>query len=186
MRRRVLFLLLSVLLAGCQMKNTELERGMALRSSVLKAEKCSFAVDITADYGDVVQSFSMDCEADKDGNVTFCVTAPETISGITGGIEKEGGKLTFDEEVLYFELFADDILSPVSAPWILMKTLRAGYLKSAGMDEDRIFLTIDDSYEEDALQVDIWLDENDLPEKADILQEGRRILSLKVKNFALS
>lgn len=186
MRRPVLLLFFLVFLTGCQQKNAELERGIALRSKLLKAETYSFGLDITADYGDTVQSFSMDCEADREGNIRFCVTAPKTISGITGEIEEEGGKLTFDEEVLCFDLLAEEVLSPVSAPWVLIKTLRAGYLTSAGMDGDQILMSIDDSYEEDALQVDIWLDENDLPMEADILHEGRRILSLKVNNFALS
>lgn len=38
-----------------------------------------------------------------------------------------------------------------------MKTLRSGYITSAGMDGGRLRLTIDDSYEDDALHLDIWL-----------------------------
>ena len=44
-------------------------------------------------------------------------------------------------------------------------------------------LIIHDSYEEDSLQLDIWLDTEGLPVSAEILWQGRRILSLCVNNF---
>jgi hypothetical protein len=53
------------------------------------------------------------------------------------------------------------------------------------MEEDLLRLTIDDSYEEDALKVDIWLDETDTPVRAEILYDGRRILTLIIKNFTI-
>ena len=186
MKKAVTLLVLLVIFTGCTQKNEELERGMVLRSKLLQAEGCSFEADITADYGDKLQKFSMHCQSDKAGDLTFCVTAPETISGITGKIDSEGGKLTFDDVVLHFDLLTDEQLSPVSAPWILLKTLRGGYLTSAGLEEEKIHLTVDDSYDDDALQLDIWLDEKDLPQRAEVLYDGRRILSLDVKSFSLS
>lgn len=158
---------------------------MALRSKLLQASKVKFEAEVTADYGDKTYTFTLDCQTDPQGNVTFAVTSPETISGITGTIADGSGKLTFDETALHFELLADDQLSPVSAPWILMKTLRGGYLTSAGMEGEQLRLTIDDSYEEDALQLDIWLDQQDIPERAEVLYDRKNILSLTVKKFEI-
>ena len=73
----------------------------------------------------------------------------------------------------------------MSSPWIFYTTLRSGYLTSAGMEENLLRLTIDDSYEEDALTVDIWLDEQDTPIRSEILYDGRRILTLKIENFTI-
>lgn len=185
MKRIGIVLLVCMLLAGCSGTPRELETGMELRSRLLKAENVSFDADISADYGDKLHLFSMACSADPEGNLSFTVTAPETISGITGRISMGSGKLTFDDTALHFDLLTDDQLSPVSAPWILMKTLRSGYLRAAGREEEHIRLTIDDSYEEDALQLDIWLDEKNLPDKAEILYDGKNILSLHVKNFEI-
>lgn len=179
-------LCLVVILSGCGSENKELDKGMALRSKVLSAESVSFDVQITADYGDKVHNFAMACQGDSLGNLTFSVTEPETIAGITGRIDQKGGNLTFDDTALYFDLMADDQLSPVSAPWILLKTLRSGYLTSACTEEEKTRLTIDDSYEDDALTLDIWLDGSDLPERSEILHRGRRILSLKITSFVLS
>jgi hypothetical protein len=51
------------------------------------------------------------------------------------------------------------------------------------MEAGCIRVAIDDSYGEDALHLDIWLDENDLPKRGEILWKGRRILSLDIENF---
>lgn len=174
-----------VFLTGCSGGSKEMQRGLDLRSELLKASECRFSCEITADYSDKVYTFSMDCRCDPQGNLTFAVTAPETITGITGKVSDAGGKLTFDDTALQFDLMAEEQVTPVSAPWILMKTLRSGYITSAGMDGGRLRLTIDDSYEDDALHLDIWLGEDDCPEDAEILYKERRILSLKVTNFEI-
>ena len=185
MKKVALLACILIVLSGCSSKDTELERGMALRSKLLSAESVTFSAEIQADYGDRLHSFSLDCAADALGNLSFTVETPETISGITGRVSREGGELTFDDAALQFDLMADDQLSPVSAPWILMKTLRGGFLTSACTEDNQIRLTIDDSYEDDALQLDIWLDGDDLPARAEILYDGRKILSLHISNFQI-
>ncbi len=184
MRKILWVFVMLMILTGCSGKDEELDRAMDLRVRLLTSQ-CSFDADITADYGDEVYQFSVTCEGDTDGNLGFTVTAPESIAGITGVITQEEGQLTFDGTALSFPLLADDQVSPVSAPWILLKTLRGGYLSAAGMEENLLHLTIDDSYEEDALQLDIWLNEETQPIRADILYDGRRILALRVSNFQI-
>lgn len=185
MKKLGLCLLLMLLLAGCSEGPEPIRRGMELRTRLLRSSSVSFDADITADYGDKTCQFSMACRSDGQGNIAFTVTAPETLSGITGRISEEGGELTFDSVALHFELLTDGQLSPVSAPWIFMKTLRGGYLTSACQQEEGLRLTVDDSYEDDALTADIFLDEQDLPMQAEILYDGRRILTLAVRNMAI-
>ena len=182
---KVLAAVLAVLmLTGCGRHEEELDRAMALRAKLLTSS-VSFNAEITADYGDEVHTFSVYCEGDSQGNLGFKVTAPDTIADITGRIEAGEGKLTFRDTVLAFPLLAEDQLSPVSAPWVFYTTLRGGYLTAAGMEEDLLRLTIDDSYEEDALTVDIWLNSADNPIRAEILYDGRRILTLNIENFQI-
>lgn len=181
--KRILSLLLAVLLlTGCKGADDEMDRAMALRSKML-ARGVSFEAVITADYGDKLHSFSLACQTDAQGNLTFSVLQPEVIAGITGRLTAAGGKLTFDAAALAFPLLADGQLTPVAAPWILIKTLRSGYLTSCGGDGEYLRLAIDDSYEEDALHLDIWLGSEDLPVRGEVLWQGRRILSLEIKNF---
>lgn len=159
-----------------------MDRALALRGRILQASKCEFSIVITADYGDALYSFTMDCEADEKGNVVFTITKPETIAGITGVITADGGNLTFDDVMLAIPMLTDDQITPVSAPWILMRTLRGGYITSCA--DGRV--TIDDSYADDALTLDILLDEQDLPSVAEIYWKDRRILTLEIEAFRLS
>ena len=178
-------LLCLVFFTGCGEAPKEMDRAMALRRKLLSSQGCSFEAEITADYGDKLHEFAMSCQGDPEGSLTFTVTQPETVSGITGTVDGEGGKLTFDDTVLHFELLTDDQISPIGAPWILLKTLRGGYLTAACQEDELLHLTIDDSYEEDALKLDIWLNGEDIPIRAEILYRNRRILSLNIKNFQI-
>ena len=100
-------------------------------------------------------------------------------------MDGEDGTLTFDNVALHFPLLADNQVTPVSAPWLLVKTLRSGYITSAGGGKEFLRLSIDDSYADDALHLDIWLDNSNTPVKAEILFRERKILSLDVKNFRM-
>ena len=186
MKKLGAILALAVLLSGCSGENRELDRAMSLRSKLLRAEGCSFTAKITADYGDSLQSFTLDCQGDAQGAVRFQVTEPHSISGITGILSDTGGKLTFDDEAVHFDYLTDDQLSPISAPWVFLKTLRAGYLTAAGMEGELNYVTARDSYQEDALLVDFWLEAGNIPIRSEILYRGRRILTLEIQNFRIS
>ena len=182
MKRIIPILLILVLLAGCAGARDTMDRAMALRSALL-AKGAEFDAAVTADYGDKTYSFGMHCRMEAQGKVTFSVTAPETLAGITGTVSASGGKLTFDGNALAFTLLADGQVSPVSGPWLLMKTLRSGYLTSCGMEDGCLRIAIADSYEDDALHLDVWLDESDCPKRGEILWKGRRILTVEIENF---
>ena len=185
MKRLGSILVLFLLLTGCGVRNEELDQIMALRAKLLRAAGCRFDAVVTADYGEKIHSFSLQCSADSQGNLSFTVLEPETITGIAGTISGEGGKLTFADTALAFELLADGQVTPVSAPWLLIKTLRGGYVTSCGRDGDLLRVAIDDSYDADALHLDIWLGEGDVPVRGEILYKDRRILSLEVRNFQI-
>ena len=158
---------------------------MTLRVDLLACESYSFDAVITADYGDEVNTFGMHCQGDNDGNLEFTVTEPETIAGITGSISQGEGKLTFDDQAVAFPLLADGQVTPISGPWILMKTLMGGYLTACNEEEGLFHLMINDSYADDALELEIWLDEAIHPIQAEIGYEGRRIVTMEIENFQI-
>ena len=174
--------LTAYLFSGCSDMDSGLNYALSLREK-LQNNSCTFQIEINADYGDYIHSFAMECSADSQGDLSFTVVSPETIQGITGRISDTGGNLVFDENVLAFNVLADGQISPVSVPWLLIRTLRSGYIRASTETQNGMKLIIDDSYEEESLQMDIWLDENTLPCEAEILWKGRRIMSLKIKNF---
>lgn len=182
MKRIFVCLLFVIFLFGCD-NHSEINDAMQLREKILAVDGCEFFAEVTADYGDKIYSFSMVCSFDNEGNMYFNVSAPETISGITGTVKANGGQLTFDEQAIAFPLLADDQLTPISAPWIFMRSIRSGYIHSGGRDENDIYLCLHDNYEEDALQVDIWLNNDLQPKRAEILWKNRRILSINITDF---
>ena len=186
MKKVLTFILAMFMLTGCAADNQELDRMMNFRASILSGLGCRFEVAITADYQTELYEFKMDFRSDEQGNVYFTVTEPQSICGISGMISNEGGKLTFnDDQGLAFELLADGQVTPVSAPWLLVKTLRGGYVTACGTEADLMRVSIDDGYEEDTMKIDVWFSDDDIPIYAEILWSNRRILSLEVTNFEI-
>lgn len=183
MKRFLGVLVLLLCLSGCTGKSDSMDRAVAMRQMLLNAQGCSFKATVTADYGDTLHTFVLQCSFDPAGEMSFEVTAPDTISGITGTVAESSGKLTFDGQALAFDTLADGQIAPVTAPWLLVKTLRSGYLTSCGESGDYLLLTIDDSYADDAVQLSIWLGERDIPAEAEVIWQGRRILTMKIANF---
>lgn len=182
MKRLVPGILALALLSGCSYGQAEEEAALALRSRVLSASEISFQAEITADYIDTVEMFTLDCAVDSEGVVAFTVAEPEEIAGITGTVSGTEGALTYEDQVLAFPLMADDRLSPVSAPWIMMKALHSGCIVSYVQEGELLHLTIDDSYADDALTVDIWADDDGV-EAAQISWQGRRAVSMEIEDF---
>lgn len=183
MKKLSLLILLAFLFSGCRNTHSACDPAITLRNRLLQSQQCSFLADITASYSDRQYKFSLECECDTQGNVRFRVIEPESIRDITGYIDHEGGHLTFDQVILAFPLLADGYLSPVSTPWLFIKTLRGGYILSCGEDSAGTRMTINDSYAEKALQLDIWADNGLTPFYAEIYWDGTRILSMQIQNF---
>lgn len=184
--KKILSLFLSsiILLCGCANEN-HIDRLMKLRKDLLQGNGCSFTASVSADYGEKIFQFKMDCICDAYGNLNFTVKEPESVAGISGQISTEEGKLIFDDQVLSFDLLTEDLISPISTPWLLIKTLRSGYIDSGGIDSDLFLFHVDDSYEENPLRLDLWLNQDNLPVHADIIWDGRRAVSVDVENFCL-
>ena len=185
MKKLAALLMIFLMLTGCSETRDMLDKAMTFRADLLACESCTFDASVTADYGDEIYSFGMHCTGDNDGNLEFTVTSPETIAGITGEISGGEGALTFDDQAVAFPLLAEGQVTPVSGPWILLRTLMGGYLTACSKEEDLIHLMVRDSYEADALDLEIWLDDNMHPVQTEIGYEGRRILTMEIENFQI-
>lgn len=182
MKRCIAILLMIIFLAGCRSGDALMEQALQLRGK-LQGSGVEFDAEVVADYGDKTYTFGMHCQSDAIGNLKFAVTQPETIQGISGTVAQGTGQLTFDDKILAFDILADGLISPVSGPWVMMQTLRGGYLTACGRDDLGIRLSIDDSYAEKPLHLEIWLDETNLPKYCEIFWNGRRLLSIKISSF---
>ncbi len=184
MKRILAVLLIIFSLAGCAQEG-DVDALMQLRAKMKAAQGCQFDCNIIADYGNKSYTFSVECRGDQKGNVDFTVAGPDSISGISGTVTDGKGNLRFDGTALAFELLADGLLSPVSGPWVFLNTLRGGVVTSCGQEGALTRVTLDDSYQADALTVDLWLDGSNTPVQAEISWQGRRILTLVVTKFVI-
>lgn len=181
----LVFGVLVLLLSGCSGEDALMERSLAIRSSVLSAQRIQFTCTVTADYGDRVFSFTAACTADQDGNIAFEITQPESIAGITGTLSAQGGKLTFDDIALDFGLLAEQMPSPVSGPYVLLQALRSGYIRAYSSQDGTFRMTVDESYRSDSLSLDICFDRNDIPVYAQISFQGQTLLTMEISAFTL-
>ncbi len=184
MRRILSVFCVVLLLCGCGKKDALPDKVLSLRQRVLGSNGCSFDAEIIADYGDRTYTFSMHCTADKDGSVQFRVTAPESIAGISGVMSEKGGGLTFDEQILAFEMLANGQITPVSAPWHMLEALRGGYLQGYGKTENGLLVQINDSYMGENLLSEIRLSDDGIPVLCQLYWSGRRFMTLSVSNFS--
>lgn len=180
-----LLLPMIVLLVGCGKETAgEVEQAMAFRSTLLEADGCSFTGKITADYGNNVWEFTVDCHADGEGNLSFEVVEPEPIAGITGTVEAQGGKLTFDDKALGFGLLAENRISPVSCPYMVARSWCTGFISAAGYDDSGLRMTVETTFEERPLTVDTWLDqEKGVPIFSEVCYNRERILWMSISEF---
>ena len=175
--------LLLVFFWGCSGPDPAMEAALELRSRCLGAGQITFEAEICADYITSIEQFTLECAFDATDTMTFTVAEPEEISGIRGTVSGTEGTVGYDDTVLGFPLLAEGRLSPVSGPWVLMKAIRSGAIIAAGREGEKIHLTIDDSYADNALTVDVWLEEGAVTE-AEIAWEGRRCLTMSLDDFS--
>ncbi len=182
LKRVLCVVFLFLFLAGCG-KNTALDDGMRLRNQLLQGSGCAFDACITADYGEKAYTFSLHCQADTVGNLSFTVTAPASVAGITGTVEETGGKLTFDEKALAFPTIADGLITPVGAPWMMVHAMMGGFIRGCEEKKDGTHIIIDDTYRQNTVQIELYCDQQHKPVRGEIVWEGRRIIAIDVTNF---
>ena len=185
MKRIICLLLVVMFLTGCSKENSAMEQAIGFRNSLLQATSVSFDAAITADFGNVLHSFRMNCQWDSSNEMRFIVLGPDTISGIAGTISQDSGKITFDDQALFFEIIADGVITPVSAPWVVMSAMKSGYIKGAGVQNNGYIIQLDDSYNENALRVNLEMNSDFVPEFAEIFYDGRRVVSTYFENFTI-
>ncbi len=182
MKKVMALILLCIILSGCGGTKDTQDKLLRMRQD-LSGRGHTLTANIHADFGENTYDFVLDCVFDTTGNMTFSVKYPETISGISGKITEQGGALTFDDKSVAFCLLADGDISPVAGPWLVMKGLRGGFLASWREEGGGTVVTIDDTFQGVAVSFQILVTEDLTPAHAEVIWEGRSILTIAVENF---
>ncbi len=180
--RKWVIMLAICLLCGCSAGDQGMERALEARQRLLSAKGCSFSCRLSADYGQEVYTFDLQCTMDSEGALTFQLVEPESISGISGRVSAGEGALVFDDTVLALPPLAQGQLPPVRGPWILLNAFRSGYISSCSLQDSCLQLHIDDSYANSAVAVELWLEE-DILVHGEIFWQNQKVLTLAVTDF---
>ncbi len=177
--------ILLCLLSACGSKETaSLQAPMDFRTQLLEAGACTFQAEITADYGDSIYVFTVDCECLTDGTATVTVSEPQSIAGITAKITAGGDELVFDDMAVAFEPLANGNAAPVCAPSIAVDAWTNAYIRAAGQEGEWLRVTYERGYDAEQLIVDCWYDEKNIPICAEICYNDQTVLKLDISQFS--
>lgn len=177
-------LVVCVLFSGCNISE-ELEPLDKLRGLLRQGSGLEFDVRIWAEYVDTQHSFLLHCAMDTEGVIRFEVLEPESIKGVAGTIDETGGSLTYDGVILTFPLLADGTLSPVCAPWFLLRSINGGLIRSVSNDSELYGITFDESFRGEAFQVELQLSADGIPVRSEIFWEGLCIVKMDIESFRI-
>ena len=183
MRRMMAIFLCLCCFVGCESKDSGLEPAIEFRSALVQAGGCSFTAAITVDYGQRVQCFTLDCQADGEGTTKITLLQPETIAGVTATVMDGGGQITYDGMALDFGLLADDSLIPAAAPCMLATCWMKEYISDAGEMETGYQVRYRKKIGEKELLLDTFF-ENGIPFLAEVCYNDSGILKIEISDFA--
>ena len=124
-------LMISLLLSGCGAgeKGGPQELALTIRSEYLSAQGCTAGLEVVADYGQRVYTYTVDVTVTGDEGV-LTITAPEEVAGITVRMSPERNVLEYDGAVLETGPLDRDGLTPVGAVFSLLESARSGFIDS--------------------------------------------------------
>lgn len=178
---------LCLLLSGCagQEADRRMQEALDLRTDLMASEGCSFKASVSADYGERVYTFSLDCTYVPEQEARLTVTQPEEIAGISAAVSADGTVVTFDGVELAFGELANGRVAPMALPWLLGSAWSSGYISSAGADGETVLVTYLMGYGEDEVTVETWLDTTGVPVRCEVIHDGRRYLTVALEDFQL-
>ena len=181
MKRLFVAVLIVSFLLGCESNTNSYHDIITMREKLNCGAQCKFTAFVTLDYGESLYTFAAECETDSQNNMSLTIVEPAAITGICCEIDAESGKLVFDDNILGFEMLADDQITPVCVPWLLLKTLRGGYISSYGAES----VLFDDSFKGCEFSTRLYFGKNGLPSEAEFIWQGKRIASMTVADFTI-
>lgn len=177
-------MLLLLLLCACGAGETSAQRAVSFRTELKEAEGCSFQAAITADYGEYIREFTLFCSCTPE-ECGITVVEPETASGITAVVSGQQAQVSFEDTVLAVEQFSTRKLSPLSAPYLLMKAWTEGYVSTGTVQDTRETGEYLLGYGSEELTITtVW--NNAVPDYAEISDGASTLLTCQISDFSLN
>ena len=81
----------------------------------------------------------------------------------------------------FIENLSSDMLACEGREWILNDVFK----RICAKEKEGVFVRLDYSYSGCVFSVDLWLNENNTPEQAEIVWQGKRIMLMRISNYEI-
>ncbi len=187
MFRRLGVFLCVLLLSGCAARQDAVQEAMDFRVRLLEAKACRFSAAVTADFGERVCDFSLDCVyAPQENEASLTVTAPDSIAGITATVAGGEAEVAFDGLRLELGTLPGGRAVPLQLPRILGDAWAYGYIESEAEIPGGHLVTWRAGSGDEELLVYTWFDEQRVPTEAVVYCGSVRVLGAELRGFSLS
>lgn len=174
-----------MLLTGCGAeKGDPVQEALDFRTAVLAAETCSFQAEVSADFGDRVYEFALDCAYHpQENDAELTVTAPESLAGICATVDGETASVTYEDVSLELGTMAGGHVAPMQLPQLLGDAWAYGYIESQAREGDGFLLTYRTGYDQEELMVRTVLNGERTPVQAEVYYDGVCVLTAEISEY---
>lgn len=186
MRRLIaVALMMTMCLTACRGADNEAEKeAIRKRTDLLSAGGCRLTAEVTADYGERVYEYTLECDYAYQGKSDIKVIKPEIVEGLSATMEYGNTMLSFDGLSIDTGILAEPELTPLGAVIMMADAWSAGYISGtcfeAADDIECLYVSYLVGYDNDELEYRTWFDKASLkPVKGEIISDGRAVIMIK-------
>lgn len=168
------------------------EQVLAIRAAYLAADSYAAKLDVTADYGQRVYTYSVGVTV-AGGESVLAVNAPAELAGITARLTDGESQLEYDGAVLETGPLSPDGLTPLGAVPALLECARSGFIASCGAErlgEQEAIRVLCRDPEQPAGQgreVTLWFDATGYTLiQGEIAVDGYRVILCEFQEFVMN
>lgn len=185
MKKSLCFLLAVLLLSfgGCRSEDQILSDALKFRTDLIREGACRFQGEITANFGETEDHFTVDCKVTSDGAAELTVVEPECIRGICATVTEGGGRLSFEGLAMEFGLLAQERFSPVALPALVVESWSKAYISAAGYEGECYRVTYENGYDSDTIKIDTWY-EKKLPFYVEVCYNNIQVIKMNITAFS--
>lgn len=180
-----LVLALCLTLGGCAAsEDGAVQEALDFRTSLLAADSCTFTADVTADYGQRVGNFTLECAYTPETNgAELTVTSPDSIAGISAAVDGDKANVIFEDVSLELGTLAGGQVAPLQLPQLLGDAWTYGYVDSQSEEGDGILVTYRSGYDDEELLVFTRFDSSMTPIQAEVYCDGICVLTAALADY---
>lgn len=188
-------LMISLLLSGCGTAEGTIglqEQALIIRGSYLESAGCTAKLNVTADYGQRVYTYTADVTVTGEETV-LTVTQPQELAGVTARMIGAQSRLEYDGAILETGPLDAEGLTPLRAVPALLECARSGFIDNCAaeslgeMDALRVLCRDPERPAGQGRETTLWFDvQTGALVRGEIAVDGYRVILCEFLQFNLT